>query len=1461
VPNISLVTLAISVIIRLHLCFMHCAAKLCCAVAQRRGFELRNGYLMKAILNPIRLLKIGILLLGALAAQAAAPTVLLLDNFNANTGNTTDLNVDLARQTGTLAPISYTLAGGLTHYGHQLQNVNAQNQLLLAGFGDSTSALNFNFNGANSAGGLLISFDVDPMPLVYNATPDHWGCINFGMTEADRMVNVNGGAPHIGILFRAAGTIQAFSANTVISPNPEPVYTTSPQGTLNHIDIVLTDRDGNPFDGLGDTIVEIYADRKPLPVWTYTKVGGFANNYINFQGSHRAHFDNITIAQFPANRVPEIVNHSFEADNFTVFPGYVNGNGPITGWTALGGHGVNPGSFGGPFTDNGTIPDGSKAAFLQEDGALRQVISGFTIGSTYAVQYSENARNCCGGTSPHVEVRIAGNTVVPAHRSPPVGGANPYRTVISDPFLATATSMELAFIKSNPEGQDTTLLIDHVRIVVPNAQPSITVQPQGQEVPLGDTATFSVRALGSAPLNYQWYHEGTPIAGANGATYSFLVDFPDVGGRYHVVVSNSAGSIQSSNVVLTVRARVPGLFNTGVDDSGAALADGAVDPHYQLIVNADDSFSLDAIVENSAAFPIVTGPWVANNASGKWIGPRFDTSGAAGLAQGDGVYVYQTTFDLTGVDKESTVITGQWAIDNEGRAIRVNGQPTGIVNNNAFATLTSFRIDRNNATFVDGINTLEFEVRNVDTIAGYTGLRVANLRGIAALPGTPPTITTQPQGQLAGTGESFTLTALAVGSSPLNYQWFLNGAAISGATQASYTVANVTLADAGDYHVTVTNPAGSATSATATIRVLDTIPTAYNTGVDDSKAALPDAAVDPHYRLVINADGTSTEALVHSSTVFPIVAGPWVPNTASSKWISPRVDSASAAGGAGAAGDYVYRTIVDVTGYDPASVIIDGLWATDNEGMDILINGVSTGQKNTVQFTAYTPFVISNNIIAGQNIVEFKLNNSAVGWTALRVDGMRALGNALPPNTAPFIVVQPQSVSADVGQTATLRVQANGSAPLTYQWFFGPDPIPNENGPALNVFIEFPDQYGAYTVEISNPFGTITSDPALIHAPNLPPTFTKGPDITVAEDSGPHAITGWATAISPGAPEEAGQVLTFQVSSDNPGLFTAGPAIDPASGTLSFALTANASGAANVTATLTDDQGASSAPATFAITVTGVNDCPVAGSQTANATEDTPASITLAITDPEGDTLNYTVGQPAYGTLSGTAPNLIYTPGPNFCGVDAFTAQATDGQCASGVLTVTIQVACANDAPNAAMHIEPTARLSSTSSDLFVISANNETAAVVMDASASTDPEGDALSFTWFVDGTSVGTGATIVQELEVGSRQVSVLADDGKGGTDTAALVVHVITAGEAVDMLIAEVEGSETDRKNKRPLIATLKAASAAFERGQTHAAANTLGAFQNKVRAQIGRTDPTVAGELIRIAEEIIGATARE
>jgi len=148
---------------------------------------------------------------------------------------------------------------------------------------------------------------------------------------------------------------------------------------------------------------------------------------------------------------------------------------------------------------------------------------------------------------------------------------------------------------------------------------------------------------------------------------------------------------------------------------------------------------------------------------------------------------------------------------------------------------------------------------------------------------------------------------------------------------------------------------------------------------------------------------------------------------------------------------------------------------------------------------------------------------------------------------------------------------------------------------------------------------------------------------------------------------------------------------------------------------------------------------------------------------------------------------------------------------------------------------------------------------VILDGSLSSDPEGDAITFAWLVDGSlnPIATGAIASVCLELGLHDITLVVTDSGGADGTTTQQVEVITAAEAVDLLITAVNDADLDRKNKRPFLATLKAVQASFDRGQTNAAVNQLGAFQNKVQAQLAPSQPNLAAEWIALAEAIINA----
>jgi endonuclease/exonuclease/phosphatase family metal-dependent hydrolase len=97
-------------------------------------------------------------------------------------------------------------------------------------------------------------------------------------------------------------------------------------------------------------------------------------------------------------------------------------------------------------------------------------------------------------------------------------------------------------------------------LLLTNAPPAITTQPQNQSVLAGQTATFSVAATGTPPLNYQWFFSGTNIAGATTNPFTLANVQLTNAGNYSVVITNIAGSVTSSAPSLTVLFTNPMVF-------------------------------------------------------------------------------------------------------------------------------------------------------------------------------------------------------------------------------------------------------------------------------------------------------------------------------------------------------------------------------------------------------------------------------------------------------------------------------------------------------------------------------------------------------------------------------------------------------------------------------------------------------------------------------------------------------------------------------------------------------------------------------------------------------------------------------------------------------------------------------------------------------------------------------------
>ena len=160
---------------------------------------------------------------------------------------------------------------------------------------------------------------------------------------------------------------------------------------------------------------------------------------------------------------------------------------------------------------------------------------------------------------------------------------------------------------------------------------------------------------------------------------------------------------------------ITGLFNTGADASNLALTggNGVVDMHYQILSSTSPGYA------GNQAVTYFNAAYAANDANSRWI------SLSANGNPGSNTTVYRTTFDLTGFDPLTALITGNWGTDNAG-SILLNGVDSGL-SSTGFGSLLGFSL---NSGFVAGVNTLDFEVRD---FGQPTALRVDDLAGTVSL--------------------------------------------------------------------------------------------------------------------------------------------------------------------------------------------------------------------------------------------------------------------------------------------------------------------------------------------------------------------------------------------------------------------------------------------------------------------------------------------------------------------------------------------------------------------------------------------------------------------------------------------------------------------------------------------------------------------------------------------------------
>ncbi len=635
---------------------------------------------------------------------------------------------------------------------------------------------------------------------------------------------------------------------------------------------------------------------------------------------------------------------------------------------------------------------------------------------------------------------------------------------------------------SNPVGT-TNSAVATVQVTAVPVAPSILVQPTDQTAPSGMPLTLSVVALGSAPLQYQWFRNGAPIQNATSDSFSIQVPETSDSALYTVKISNSVGSVTSASAVITVldplvitQQPEPQSVAQGAALSLSVAATGSAPVNYQWFKDgAPLSGGTSAVLDLGAAQSVESGEYYV-----KISNPVGTTNSSTATVAVMGPVVSPT---ITVQPIDQTVSSSS--------ALTLSVTATG----SAPLQYQWFR----NGSPLPGANANTYQLASPRTTdSGKYSVTISNSAGSASSRSAvitvldAPIISVQPQSKSVIAGSPLSLAVAATGSAPLSYQWLRSGVPIGGANSATLNLGSAQAADSGEYSVKVSNSIGSVSSSSATIAVT-------------SSAVAPAINVQPFNQTV--APGGAATFSVQATGTSPLQYqwyrnGVAIPTATSALFVISGVQQNDAA---------TYTVNVSNTAgaatSNPASLTIDASLAapiitvqplgqnlTDSSPLTLSVQAVGAN-------LAYQWFHDGVPIPAGTAASYYvaSIQSSDAGAYNVRVSNNAGTVTSITVNvtvttrpTAPTLVKAPVSQTVTLGTPVTLSVQATGSAPLQYQWSRNGRPLANGTSQTLQIVAAQAADAGDYSVNVANAGGSVSTDPVTITV-ILPPVITQQP--------------------------------------------------------------------------------------------------------------------------------------------------------------------------------------------------------------------------------------------------------------------------------------------------------------------------------------------------------------------------------
>lgn len=629
-------------------------------------------------------------------------------------------------------------------------------------------------------------------------------------------------------------------------------------------------------------------------------------------------------------------------------------------------------------------------------------------------------------------------------------------------------------------------------IVVAGVAPTITNQPDSTTINSGGTTTLTVAASGTSPT-FQWYRgaSGVTTSSVSGATSASFTTPPlSTTTAYWVRASNSEGTANSNAATVTVRVPPsitnqpdPITINSGQTATFTVVAAGT-SPTFQWYQGASGVTANPVADATSATFTTAA----LTETTSFWV----RASNAASAVNSITATATVITPPLITAQPTSTTI-------DPGNSVTFTVAASGTAPTFQWYEGTS----PDTATPVDGATGDSFTTPALTATSRYW-VRSSNAAGVAnsgtatVTVNSPPAITSEPLSSPINSGGSVTLVVAAAGTTP-TFQWYLGNTGdvtqpILDATSPSFTTPALT--DTTRYWVRATNGLGIADSQTAVVTVqfapVFTTPPVSQTINSGATATYTFVATGeaPRFQWYQGNSGDISQPLPDAfgtSFTTPVLT------TTTNYWVRA----------SNVAGDRDSAT-VSANVITPPLLTDEPVSLTLNSGQTTSLTVTATGTSPDFQWylgnTGDTSQPVLNATAA--TFTTPALTATTAYWVRVSnpagtVDSATVTVSVITP---PLILTAPASLIINRATSATLSVQATGTAPI-YQWYLGVAGV-TTTPVAGATFATFTTPALATTtrfwVRATNSAGTADSATAIVTV-RIPPKITRQPvRVTIA---------------------------------------------------------------------------------------------------------------------------------------------------------------------------------------------------------------------------------------------------------------------------------------------------------------------------------------------------------------------------